>query len=165
MVTLMVLVGDVIWTEAMNDYGDNDIYDDLNCPGGDVTIAGVHPGQVAVARSHQDLKLSFFSRTTKTTARKCWTYVVIFFGNLLSTIGNVASVMLRVHLVCVSYVRRPGISEQSWVNTNTGIDTGLSTKKIIQRISPFPGKGRLRVQPCRHREGLHLKNSTSGIPE
>ena len=47
----------------MNDYGDNDIYDDLNCPGGDVTIAGVHPGQVAVARSHQDLKLSFFSRT------------------------------------------------------------------------------------------------------
>ena len=57
MVTLMVLVGDVIWTEAMNDYGDkDDIYDDLNCPGGDVTIAGVHPGQVAVARSHEDLK-------------------------------------------------------------------------------------------------------------
>ena len=65
MVTLMVLVGDVIWTEAMNDYGDNDIYDDLNCPGGDVTIAGVHPGQVAVARSHEDLKLSFFTTTTK----------------------------------------------------------------------------------------------------
>merc|ERR1739842_223076 len=50
----------------------------LNCPSGDVTIAGVHPGQVTIARSHQD--------------------VVIFFGNLLSTIGDVASVMLRVHL-------------------------------------------------------------------
>ena len=58
--------------ENSDNYNDTDgIFGDLNCPGGDVTIAGVDPGQVAVARSHQDLKLSFFSRTTKTTARKC----------------------------------------------------------------------------------------------
>merc|ERR1719367_357588 len=50
----------------------------LNRSGGDVTIAGVDPGQVAVTRSDQD--------------------VVIFFGNLLSTIGDVASVVVRVHL-------------------------------------------------------------------
>merc|ERR1719180_415189 len=45
----------------------------LNCSSRNVTITGVHPGQVAVAWSHKD--------------------VIIFFSNLLSTIANVASVV------------------------------------------------------------------------
>ena len=94
---------------------------------------------------------------------KCWTYVVIFFGNLFSTIGNVASVMVRVHLVCDMWQHMGFLSRAEWTQTLglTWHRTGLSAEKIKQRISPFLGKVPLRVQPCPHREDLHLNNSTS----
>ena len=43
----------------------DDIYNNLNCASGNVTIAGVNPGQVAVAGSHKNLIESLFSTNKK----------------------------------------------------------------------------------------------------
>ena len=73
----------------------------LNSPGRNVTIAGINPGQVAVAWSHKDLgelpllecQKHFSGEGEKES------YIVVFLGNLFSTIRDVATVMLGVHLV------------------------------------------------------------------
>jgi len=54
----------------------------LDSPSRNMTIAGIHPGQVAVTRSHQD--------------------IILFLAMLLASPGNIATVVLWVHLAWIS---------------------------------------------------------------
>ncbi len=81
----------------------------LNRSGGDVAVARVHPGQVAVLRGNQDLNRPHFSvkddflcrlqlgnNLPFTNIATC-THVVLLFGDLLAVVADVAAVMIRVH--------------------------------------------------------------------
>jgi hypothetical protein len=64
----------------------------LDRPGGDVAIAGVHPGEVAVAGRHQDLWYNY-SKAGQGAA-----HVVELLGVLLAGVADVAAVVVRVDL-------------------------------------------------------------------
>ena len=68
----------------------------LDSSGRNMAVTGIHPGQVTVAGSNEDLQM----KSKKLCDMLACPYIILLLAVLLPAPGYVAAVVLRVHLPC-----------------------------------------------------------------
>ena len=78
----------------------------LDSPGRNMTVTGIHPGQVTVARSNENLQRRHEIISQHELSMFSPSYIIFLLAVLLPSPGNIAAVVLRVNLACRTWNSR-----------------------------------------------------------